>query len=101
LWLWLSTGMVTKEWAAIHRKHHAKCETAEDPHSPQVFGIHGFCGRASFSTSRRPETPKPCALRPWHTHDWIENHLYSPWHKLGVVLMLAIDMAVFGVLPGR
>src|SRR5215813_11789858 len=38
-WLWLTTGMVTKEWAAIHRKHHAKCETAEDPHSPQVFGL--------------------------------------------------------------
>ena len=39
-WLWLTTGMVTKEWAAIHRKHHAKCETAEDPHSPQVHGIN-------------------------------------------------------------
>src|ERR687895_2891175 len=39
LWLWLTTGMVTKEWAAIHRKHHAKCETAEDPHSPQIFGL--------------------------------------------------------------
>src|ERR1700704_4473135 len=40
LWLWLTTGMVTKEWAAIHRKHHAKCETAEDPHSPQVLGLN-------------------------------------------------------------
>src|SRR5216110_2301271 len=39
-WLWLTTGMVTKEWAAIHRKHHAKCETADDPHSPQVYGIN-------------------------------------------------------------
>jgi len=46
LWLWMTTGMVTKEWAAIHRKHHAKCETAEDPHSPQQVGIKpGALGR--------------------------------------------------------
>jgi len=47
-WLWLTTGMVTKEWTAIHRKHHAKCETVDDPHSPQVLGINMCCG-AAFS----------------------------------------------------
>jgi len=48
LWLWLTTGMVTREWTAVHRKHHAKCETAEDPHSPRVFGINRVLWRGVF-----------------------------------------------------
>ncbi|EXI85469.1 MAG: Fatty acid desaturase [Candidatus Accumulibacter regalis] len=100
-WLWLTTGMVTKEWAAIHRKHHGKCETAEDPHSPQVYGIHRVLWAGVFlyvKEARNTETLQ----RYGHgtPNDWIENHLYSPWHKLGVVVMLAIDIAVFGVLAG-
>jgi stearoyl-CoA desaturase (delta-9 desaturase) len=58
-WLWLTTGMVTKEWAAIHRKHHAKCETAEDPHSPQVLGIHRVLWGGVFlyvKESHNPDT---------------------------------------------
>ncbi|SBT04289.1 Fatty acid desaturase [Candidatus Accumulibacter aalborgensis] len=101
LWLWLSTGMVTKEWAAIHRKHHAKCETAEDPHSPQVLGIRRVLWGGVFlyvKEARNAETLQ----RYGHgtPDDWIENHLYTPWHKLGVVIMLTIDVGVFGVLPG-
>jgi stearoyl-CoA desaturase (delta-9 desaturase) len=101
LWLWLATGMVTKEWAAIHRKHHAKCETPEDPHSPQIVGIHRVLWTGVFlyvKEARNAETLR----RYGHgtPDDWIENHLYTPWHKLGVVIMLAIDMALFGVLPG-
>ena len=101
LWLWLSTGMVTKEWAAIHRKHHAKCETAEDPHSPQIVGIQRVLWGGVFlyvKEARNAETLQ----RYGHgtPRDWIENHLYTPWHKLGVVIMLAIDVGVFGVLPG-
>ena len=57
-WLWLTTGMVTREWAAIHRKHHAKCETADDPHSPQVKGCARCCGRARSSTARKRRTRK-------------------------------------------
>jgi stearoyl-CoA desaturase (delta-9 desaturase) len=101
LWLWLATGMVTKEWAAVHRKHHAKCETPEDPHSPQVLGIHRVLWTGVFlyvKEARNAETLR----RYGHgtPDDWIENHLYTPWHKLGVAIMLAIDMALFGVLPG-
>lgn len=101
LWLWLTTGMGTKEWASIHRKHHAKCETAEDPHSPQIYGINRVLWTGVFlyvKESRNADTLK----RYGHgtPDDWIENHLYTPWQKLGVVLMLAVDVAVFGFVYG-
>jgi len=101
LWLWLATGMVTKEWAAIHRKHHAKCETPEDPHSPQIFGIHRVLWTGVFLYVREARNAETLRRYGHGTpDDWIENHLYTPWHKLGVLIMLAIDMALFGVLPG-
>ncbi len=101
LWLWLSTGMVTREWASIHRKHHAKCETAEDPHSPQVFGIHRVLWAGVFLYVREARQQDTIARYGRGTpDDWIENHLYTPWHKLGVLLMLLIDLTVFGVLAG-
>lgn len=101
LWLWLTTGMVTKEWAAIHRKHHAKCETAEDPHSPQVVGLNRVLWTGVFlyvKESRNPDTTE----RYGHgtPDDWLERKLYTPLHKLGVVVMLGIDVALFGVWPG-
>ncbi|WP_300453285.1 fatty acid desaturase [Accumulibacter sp.] len=101
LWLWLSTGMVTKEWAAIHRKHHAKCDTADDPHSPQMFGINRVLWGGVFlyvKEARNAETLQRYGRGT--PDDWLENHLYSPWHKLGIVIMLAIDTAVFGALAG-
>jgi stearoyl-CoA desaturase (delta-9 desaturase) len=67
LWLWLTTGMVTKEWAAIHRKHHAKCETAEDPHSPQVYGIHRVLWTGVFLYVKEARNRDPAALRSWNT----------------------------------
>ena len=101
LWLWMSTGMVTKEWAAIHRKHHAKCETVEDPHSPQVYGIHRVLWTGVFLYVRESRNRDTLERYGRGTpDDWIENHIYSPWHKLGVVIMLAIDVAIFGVVPG-
>ncbi len=101
LWLWLATGMVTKEWAAVHRKHHAKCETPEDPHSPQIFGIHRVLWAGVFLYVREARNAETLRRYGHGTpDDWIENHLYTPWHKLGVLIMLAIDMALFGVLPG-
>jgi stearoyl-CoA desaturase (delta-9 desaturase) len=101
LWLWLTTGMVTKEWAAIHRKHHAKCETAQDPHSPQVVGLNRVLWAGVFlyvKESRNPETME----RYGHgtPDDALERKLYAPWHKLGIVIMLGIDVALFGVWPG-
>ncbi len=101
LWLWLTTGMVTKEWAAIHRKHHAKCETADDPHSPQIKGLNRVLWGGVFlyvQESRNPDTIE----RYGHgtPDDWIERNLYTPYQKWGIVLMLAIDMVLFGVPVG-
>ena len=101
LWLWLTTGMVTREWAAIHRKHHAKCETADDPHSPQVLGIHKvlWTGVVLYvKESRNRQTIE----RYGHgtPDDWMERKLYSPHEKSGVAVMAVADMLMFGVIPG-
>jgi stearoyl-CoA desaturase (Delta-9 desaturase) len=97
LWLWLTTGMVTKEWAAVHRKHHAKCETAEDPHSPQVLGLKKVLlegtelyrtGAADAETLTKYGHGTP--------DDWIERNLYSQHSVMGVALMMVIDLALFG-----
>ena len=100
-WLWLTTGMITKEWAAIHRKHHARCETSDDPHSPQQLGIARVLFGGVFlyvKESHRRETLE----RYGHgtPDDWLEREIYTPLHKLGIVLMLAIDVALFGAVPG-
>ncbi len=95
-WLWLTTGMVTKEWAAIHRKHHAKCETAEDPHSPQTRGIRKVLleGAELYRTeARNAET----LARYGHgtPDDWLERRVYR--HSvLGVSTMLVLDLVAFG-----
>ena len=96
-WLWLTTGMTTKQWVAIHRKHHQVTDQAGDPHSPHIFGIWTliFSGwklyndaakDAAFVMQYGKGTPK----------DWIERRLYTPHHKLGILAMLAIDVALFG-----
>jgi len=101
LWLWMSTGMITKEWAAVHRKHHAKCETIEDPHSPQIYGINRVLWGGVFlyvKEAYRPETLE----RYGHgtPDDWMERHVYIGHGRLGVTLMALIDMALFGIVPG-
>jgi stearoyl-CoA desaturase (delta-9 desaturase) len=100
-WLWLTTGMVTKEWAAIHRKHHAKCETAEDPHSPQVYGINRVLWLGVFLYVKESFN-KETLERYGHgtPDDWMERNVYSKMAIYGVSLMLAIDLLVFGVVPG-
>jgi stearoyl-CoA desaturase (delta-9 desaturase) len=100
-WLWLTTGMVTKEWAAIHRKHHAKCETAEDPHSPQVYGINRVLWGGVFLYVKESFN-KETMERYGHgtPDDWIERHLYSRSAIFGVSLLLAINLLVFGIVPG-
>ena len=100
-WLWLTTGMVTKEWAAIHRKHHAKCETAEDPHSPQVLGINSVLWGGVFlyvKESHKPETME----RYGHgtPDDWMERKVYSAHAIMGLTLMGVINLALFGLVPG-
>jgi stearoyl-CoA desaturase (delta-9 desaturase) len=100
-WLWLTTGMGTKEWASIHRKHHAKCETADDPHSPQILGINRVLWGGVFLYVKEAHDPETLRRYGHGTpNDWIENHLYTPHQKLGVLLMLAIDLGLFGILQG-
>ena len=86
---------------AIHRKHHAKCETADDPHSPQVYGINRVLWGGVFLYVKEAWN-KETLQRYGHgtPDDWLERNLYTPWHKLGITLMLAIDIALFGALPG-
>jgi len=98
-WLWMTTGMVTKEWAAIHRKHHAKCETVEDPHSPITRGIETVVFEAAelyrIEAKNRETIEKYGHGTP---DDWIERNVYSKHSALGVSLMLVINVLLFGVL---
>jgi stearoyl-CoA desaturase (delta-9 desaturase) len=98
-WLWLTTGMVTKQWAAIHRKHHAKCETVDDPHSPQILGIETVLSRGAElyrAESKNQETIDKFGHGT--PDDWIEKNLYSRFQWQGVALMLIIDVILFGAL---
>ncbi len=100
-WLWLTTGMVTREWVAVHRKHHAKCETPEDPHSPQMAGIRrvlwGGVGLYRKEAARADTLEKYGNRTP---DDWLERRVYTPHNGLGLVLMALIDVALFGPWPG-
>jgi stearoyl-CoA desaturase (delta-9 desaturase) len=98
-WLWFTTGMITKEWAAIHRKHHAKCETAEDPHSPQFFGISKVLWEGA-ELYRTEATNKETLTRYGHgtPDDWIERKLYSRYNVLGISLLLVLDFVLFGFI---
>ena len=96
-WLWLTTGMVTKEWAAIHRKHHAKCETVDDPHSPQVFGIKKVFWEGSELYRAESKVAETLSRYGHGTpDDWIERNLYTRHSVLGVALMMIIDLLLFG-----
>ena len=98
-WLWLMTGMVTKEWVAIHRKHHAKCETEEDPHSPVTRGIKTVL--LTGSELYRAEAKVAATLDKYGHHtpdDWIERHLYSRYTWQGVGLTLIVNLLLFGAI---
>jgi stearoyl-CoA desaturase (Delta-9 desaturase) len=98
-WLWLSTGMVTKEWVAIHRKHHAKCETEEDPHSPQTRGLETVLWRGAELYRAESKNQETMAKFGHGTpKDWMERNLYSRYSWQGVGLMLILNLALFGAL---
>jgi stearoyl-CoA desaturase (Delta-9 desaturase) len=100
-WLWLTTGMVTKEWAAIHRKHHAKCETAEDPHSPQIYGINRVLWGGVFLYVKESYNKETLERYGQGTpDDWMERNWYSRHANAGVYLLLALNLLVFGAVPG-
>jgi stearoyl-CoA desaturase (Delta-9 desaturase) len=98
-WLWLSTGMVTKEWVAIHRKHHAKCETEDDPHSPQTRGIDTVLWRGAELYREEAKNQETMAKFGHGTpNDWLERNLYTRYSWQGVGLMLILNVALFGVV---
>jgi len=96
-WLWLTSGMVTKEWAAIHRKHHAKCETAEDPHSPQVLGIRKVLREGSELYRAEAKNQETLDKYGHGTpSDWIERNLYTAHSAKGIALMFIVNVLLFG-----
>lgn len=98
-WLWLTTGMVTREWVAIHRKHHAKCETEEDPHSPNTRGIRKVLFEGTELYRAEAKNRETIANYSHGTpDDWLESRLYSRYTWQGVGLLLVIDVLLFGVL---
>ena len=98
-WLWLTTGMVTRQWVAIHRKHHAKCETKDDPHSPQIHGLKKIL--LEGSEFYRREAAKNEVMEKYGQgtpDDWIERNLYSRFPYLGISLLLPLDVLLFGAI---
>ena len=100
-WLWITTGMVTKEWAAIHRKHHAKCETEIDPHSPQILGIHTVLWRGADLYKLEVNNQETMQKYGHGTpDDWMEHKVYSKYRWQGVALMMIINLILFGAIGG-
>jgi stearoyl-CoA desaturase (Delta-9 desaturase) len=99
LWLWMTTGMVTKEWVAVHRKHHAKCETEDDPHSPVTKGINTVLLRGAELYKTEAGKAETLAKYGHNTpDDWVERNLYSRFTWQGVGLMLVINLWLFGAI---
>jgi stearoyl-CoA desaturase (delta-9 desaturase) len=96
-WLWLTTGMVTKQWVAIHRKHHRFTDQPGDPHSPAVYGIKRvFFKGAGLYHSASKDSAMVEQYGVGTPGDWIERNLYSLHSRLGILLMLIIDLLFFG-----
>jgi stearoyl-CoA desaturase (Delta-9 desaturase) len=97
-WLWLTTGMVTEEWVAIHRKHHQKSDQPGDPHSPQIYGIWTVLFKGAFLYKKAAKDRAMIAqLSTGTPDDWIERNLYKKHSAAGLLLMLLIDLLLFGL----
>ena len=99
LWLWLTTGMETKQWTAVHRKHHARCETEEDPHSPVVLGIEKVMWQGADMykiESKNAETLEKFGQGT--PDDWMERNIYSTHSVAGIATMMIINLALFGFI---
>ena len=96
-WLWLTTGMVTKQWVAIHRKHHRFCEQADDPHSPHVYGIWRvlFKGAQLYHEASK-DKDMVNAYGVGTPDDWMESHVYTAHSRLGIGILLLLNIALFG-----
>lgn len=97
-WLWMTTGMVTREWVAIHRKHHQACEKPGDPHSPHVYGIWRVLFGGAWLYARCAKDKQLVQQYGVGTpDDWIERNVYSAYPSLGILLMLLINLSLFGL----
>ncbi len=97
-WLWMTTGMNTKEWVAVHRKHHQAADTEQDPHSPKVYGIwRVLFGGAFLYVKAKKNKILIRDLGQGTPNDWIEENLYTPHPLAGILLMLIIDLVFFGL----
>jgi stearoyl-CoA desaturase (delta-9 desaturase) len=96
-WLWLTTGMVTRQWVAIHRKHHRFSDDPGDPHSPHVYGIRQvlFKGALLYHAAAKDQAMVD-TYGAGTPNDWMEQNIYSKHSKLGILLMLLIDVVLFG-----
>ncbi len=98
-WLWLITGMVTKEWVDIHRKHHAKCEREGDLHSPMMFGIWKVLFRETDLYHFWPKNQEtPAKFGHGTSYEWIERNVYTRFSAKGILIMLASNIALFGAM---
>ena len=98
-WLWITTGMVTKEWVSIHRKHHAKCETVDDPHSPVTRGIRTVLLEGSELYRTEARNQETLAKFGHNTpDDWLERHVYSRYSWQGVALLMILNLLLFGAI---
>ena len=99
-WLWMNTGVITKQWVAVHRKHHAMCERDGDPHSPQLVGLKTVLLQGAElyrKEARNPETVEKYGRGT--PDDWVERHVYSRWPNVGIALLFFVVVLLFG-LPG-
>lgn len=98
-WIWVTTGMITKEWVAVHRKHHATVETDEDPHSPKTHGIKKLLFDGVDLYRKESINDKTLERYGHNTpNDWVERHVYTPHPRVGITLMLIVDLVLFGSL---
>lgn len=97
-WLWLTTGMITKEWVSVHRKHHARCEGPEDPHSPQIHGIRKVLLEGAELYREAAADPQVLEKFGHGTpDDWLERHVYSRSPVAGVAALAVLEFALFGL----
>ena len=98
-WLWMTTGLNTKQWVAVHRKHHARTEQADDPHSPFIYGINKVLWQGTElyrDAAADPEISKEFGHGT--PNDWVERNLYVPFSNLGIGLLFVLFIILFGPL---
>ncbi len=101
IWLWLTTSIVTKEWVAVHRKHHAFADREGDPHSPLIEGLRNIVIKGAFYY--RKAIGQPGMLEKYGKgtpNDWLERHILTRRNTLGIILLLGIDLYLFGIMVG-